>query len=112
MDAHIYTEQEIFGVNVETPFTLNDTTKFCEINCKTGFWSNINSSYNKADDGNDQRCTSNICKNWDYENLKQNDEDKYNICSECWGINEINDYNNWAAKSHFTEQEIAFVDVN
>ncbi len=46
------------------PFKLEENV--CKIKCLPDYWSNIASTFNTAADGNDQRCTYNNCKNWDY----------------------------------------------
>jgi len=58
--------QEIYGRDKEQPFELDSTTKTCALQCKDGFWSNHDSTYNKAAFGADQRCSWANCKNWDY----------------------------------------------
>jgi len=64
--------------------------------------------YNRLQYGNDQRCTYAGCKNWDYDNLKNNNEDKWNKCSECWGAGELSYYNGWDGKTGFTQQEVLY----
>jgi hypothetical protein len=62
--------------------------------CENAYWSNYKSFYYPATDGNDQRCNSKNCKNWDWSNI---DGDPA-VCTECWSQAEINDATNiWPA---------------
>jgi len=59
-----FTPQEIQGRLEDEPFKLDDTTKTCALQCNTGYWSNHETTYNKAANGSDQRCNYANCKNW------------------------------------------------
>ena len=111
----VYSTDEIYGIHADTPFVLNKNISvfdydknICDMQCKSGFWSNASSMYNRLQYGNDQRCTLAACKNWDYDNLKNNNENKWNVCSECWGPGELSYYDVWDGKTGFTNQEVLY----
>jgi hypothetical protein len=95
-----YSEREISGRFLFTPFILNHTTAKCELQCRTGYWSNQNSWDPPADVWN-QRCTSNNCKTWKYNEVTANPED----CDTCWVEADIGP--TWAARASYLDQELA-----
>jgi len=76
------------------------------MNCQYGYWSNLKSTFNTATEPNDQRCTYNTCKNWDYENVDDVGENLPDFCSTCWDKNDMIIYNNWDGRGTFTKQEV------
>jgi hypothetical protein len=60
-----YTQQEHLHKRGIQPWLLDGTE--CVLHCKDGYWSNEDSAHNKAADPLDQRCTSDNCKDWDYD---------------------------------------------
>jgi hypothetical protein len=77
-----YTDQEVMHRHAASPFTHFASENRCILNCKDHYWSNDSSTYNKASDPLDQRCTSTNCKAWDYAaNLASNTPD---TCAQCW----------------------------
>jgi hypothetical protein len=99
-----YFEQEVIGSFPAEPFILNPSTSQCELECDPKYWSNINSSFNTAADEYDQRCTSNNCKNWDYN--ANSPQKTAKICTQCWYGSDIFPYRNWDGYKSYTEQEM------
>merc|ERR1711957_823791 len=100
-----YTEQEIAGMYETTPFIKRfDTNKLghCELQCKTGYWSNYRSSYNTASEMNDQRCTYDNCKNWDYTDVTSDPLPTAKTCTTCWTKDDIESVT-WPAKKTYAK---------
>jgi hypothetical protein len=96
--AEIYTIGSVTGIRKSSGFELEDTTKICRMYCEDLFWSNYQSFYYPATDGNEQRCNSKNCKNWDSSNVDGNPA----VCTECWSDSEINDSTNiWPALDQY-----------
>ena len=59
-----YTDAEVSGRNVETPFELESDV--CLLKCVPGYWENYGTGLISATDpARDQRCTSDNCKTFD-----------------------------------------------
>jgi hypothetical protein len=60
---HTYNKNQLDGRNIDIPFQMNALeNNSCDLQCATGYWSNILSQYNPAKDTMMQRCTNNNCK--------------------------------------------------
>ena len=99
-----YTKQEIAGAHKTTPFTIDPTTNICALQCAAGWWSNFGSTWNwgVTFEKLDQRCTSDNCKDWNYED----GVDPSTKCSQCWKEADINDWPNWDARGSYTLQKM------
>jgi len=84
---------------------LNNDSKVCEIQCKEGYWANTISYYNKSVDGNDQRCTYNNCKNWDYDDITSVPRMTAKTCKLCWDKDDVA-HPDWTVKSTYNAQEL------
>jgi hypothetical protein len=106
--AATYTSKEVQGTILTEPFKLDDADKVCKIQCMPDYWSNSISNWNTAADGNDQRCTYNNCKNWDYAGGQTDNK----TCTVCWAKEDLSDYANWDAQISYSIQEIEFRDID
>merc|ERR1712146_639310 len=98
-----YTEQEILGIHEKTPFIKRfnyNRLGQCELQCKEGYWSNYRSSYNTASEMNDQRCTYDNCKNWNYSDVTSNPLPTAKTCTTCWTKDDIESAT-WEAKKAY-----------
>jgi hypothetical protein len=102
-----YTEQEVAGRLSPVPFYHDPTTKQCNLQCSTGYWSNSGSAYNTAADVWDQRCTWDNCKHWDY-----NSSVDAKSCSACWSNSDISTYSGWDARGSYRESEVSGRDLS
>jgi hypothetical protein len=98
-----YSIHEVSGTTVAEPFKLDDADKVCKIQCLPDYWSNAKSTYGRASIGNDQRCTYNNCKNWDYEGGVTDNK----TCTVCWGTDDLADHPSWDAKSTYSIHEVS-----
>lgn len=98
-----FTEEEVANAHEKEPFTRRydgDTRGHCELKCKSEFWSNYNSSFNKASDINDQRCTYDNCKNWDYTDTTSDPKPTAKTCNTCWSTDDVAS-STWPAKKTY-----------
>jgi hypothetical protein len=101
-----YTEQAVWFRELDLPWVLNPSTSRCELQCRTGYWSNWESKQYPAADDYDQRCTSNNCKKWPWgtaDSAKTGD-----TCDECWDHADITDYDNWDAKASYPIETVRY----
>jgi hypothetical protein len=103
-----YTINEVSGTIVAEPFKLDDADKVCKIQCLPDYWSNAKSTFGLASNGNDQRCTYNNCKNWDFAGGMTDNK----TCTVCWAKEDLSDFALWDAQISYTIQEIEFRDIN
>jgi hypothetical protein len=96
-----YTREELEGQIIEIPFVKN-TDNICELQCGSGYWSNAKSTFGRASNGNDQRCTYNNCKQWNFKVSGA----KNNACTECWNIDDIAAYSSWDVRSDYSLAEV------
>jgi hypothetical protein len=73
-----YFAQELIAREPSGSFT--NVSGVCHLNCKPGYWANMNSDYNTASTEYDQRCTSDNCRDWNYAG----DSDPPTTCTSCW----------------------------
>jgi hypothetical protein len=60
---HTYNKNQLDGRLIPIPFKLNALeNNRCDLMCANGYWSNILSQYNPAEDTMMQRCTHDNCK--------------------------------------------------
>jgi hypothetical protein len=104
----IYTIGSVTGIRKSLGFVLEDTTEICRMYCEDAYWSNYKSPYYPTTDGNEQRCNSKNCKNWDSSNIDGNPA----VCTECWSHSEINDSNIiWPALNQYPPIRLIGSDV-
>jgi hypothetical protein len=103
-----YTQQEHLHKRGIQPWLLDGTE--CVLHCKDGYWSNEDSVHNKSADPLDQRCTSDNCKDWDY------DLGSVSItpapCKTCWDKDDVATWGNWDGRLSYTEKEMEGKDPN
>jgi hypothetical protein len=103
-----YTERSIEYRDEDTPFTFDEFKKACRLNCDTGYWSNYDSQHNKSSNQLDQRCTSNNCKLFIYQDLST--EGSANYCTNCWAEADMAIYTQWDARASYSEFDVLYRD--
>jgi hypothetical protein len=76
----VYTEKEIEGMVKTKPFELKYPEMVCRLNCTDGYWGNLESTRKAAVDSNDQRCSYDNCKDWDFAGGILSAKE----CTTCW----------------------------
>jgi len=96
---------------------------YCILNCKEGYWSNFEPNYTevKAKVGNDQRCTFDNCKAWEFDKLDEINDDWESEatktgskkCTACWSNEDvITNYDTWDVKKTYSAQIVIGVDAD
>ena len=101
-----YKEQEMTGALQSKPFSVDLTTKNCELHCAAGYWSNWQSKVYPNSDEYDQRCTSDNCKSWNH--AADSAAEPSTKCTECFTQAEMLIYNNWDARGSYPEFAVEF----
>ena len=83
----------------------------CKLNCRKGAWGNYDSTYRPVKDIDllAQHCTSDNCKDWNYEK-KLDIEIGYDKCTKCWEWKDMNDWDNWDAKNSYAKELLKVID--
>jgi hypothetical protein len=102
-----YAERNIEARDIEVPFELDIANKRCRLNCKQGFWSNLESTNNKAANANAQICSSDNCKSWGHHSI----DSRIEVCTACWDKTDLAVYENFDGRGSYTVMALSGRDV-